>query len=150
MTRAAVLALVLLLSLAGTGVTAQASPTTGQSGATPIRGATQTNEGGQVAVSVTWDGPASGLVFRVAMNGHAVNLDTYNLGDLAVLRTGQGRELRPTSWDAPNGGHHREGTLVFPGRGPDGKDVLNPDVHELTLIVRDVADVPERTFRWTW
>ena len=143
------------LFVGAAGLVAVGSPARGaaaiaQGGVTPVAESTQTNESGQVSVSVTWAGSTSGLVFQVALNSHSVNLDAYNLGDLAVLRTGQGLELRPTSWVAPKGGHHREGTLVFPGQGPDGTDVLTSNVREMTLIIRDIAGVPERTFRWTW
>ena len=113
-------------------------------------GSTQTSEGSQVTVKVTWAGPASGLVFRVAMDTHVVDLDQYDLRTLAVLRTGQGAAVRPSAWDAPKGGHHREGTLTFPARGPDGKGLLGQNVREITLTIREVAGVPERTFRWTW
>ena len=115
-----------------------------------VAGSTQTSEGSQVTVKVTWAGPARGLVFRVAMDTHAVDLDQYDLRTLAVLRTGQGAAVRPSAWDAPKGGHHREGKLTFPAQGPDGKGLLGQDVQEIMLTIREVAGVPERTFRWTW
>ena len=131
--------------------TARAQGAPGQAGTTPAAtGPAQTNEGAGVTVQVTWDGPSSGPVFRVVMNTHAVDLDQYDLRALAVLRTDQGTDMRPSAWDAPKGGHHREGTLTFPAQGPDGKNLLGPNVREITLIIRDVAGVPERTFRWTW
>lgn len=118
--------------------------------ATPAAGSTQTSEGGQVTIKVTWAGPAGGLVFQVTMDTHAVDLDEYDLNTLAVLRTAQGIEVRPSAWDAPKGGHHRQGALTFPAQGPDGKALLSQDAREITLTIRDVAGVPERTFRWTW
>lgn len=131
--------------------TAGAEGTPGPGGTTPAAaGAAQISEGGGVTVQVTWDGPSTGPVFRVVMNTHAVDLDQYDLRALAVLRTEQGTDMRPSAWDAPKGGHHREGTLTFPAQGPDGKAVFGPDARGITLIIRDVAGVPERTFRWTW
>lgn len=51
---------------------------------------TQTNEGGQVTIQVTWQSRSAGPVFHVAMGTHAVDLDGYDLRQLAVLRTDQG------------------------------------------------------------
>ena len=145
----AALAAAVGLALGPQLTTAGAQGTPGPGGTTPA-GAAQTSEGGGVTVQVTWDGPSTGPVFHVAMNTHAVDLDQYDLRALAVLRTDQGTDMRPSAWDAPKGGHHREGTLTFPAQGPDGKNLLGPNVREITLIIRDVAGVPERTFRWTW
>src|SRR5262245_65963631 len=76
-------------------------------------GATQTNEGGQVTVKATWNGVSAGPVFNIALNTHAVDLDGFDLKQLAVLQV-DGREVQPSGWDAPKGGHHRSGTLSFP------------------------------------
>lgn len=110
--------------------------------------ATQTSEGGEVTIAVTWRGPTAGPVFEVAMDTHSVNLDDYDLRNLAVLRNDEGKEVRPSSWDAPKGGHHREGTLSFPKKTPDGSLIIGPDTREIELVIRDVAGVPERRFEW--
>ena len=112
-------------------------------------GATQRSEGGQVTVEVTWSGGEVGPVFQVVMDTHAVDLDGYDLRQLAALRTGDGREARPGGWDAPKGGHHREGTLTFPATFADGSPTIGPSIGTVELVIRDVAGVPERTFRWT-
>lgn len=110
---------------------------------------TQTNEGGQVTIQVTWQGRSAGPVFHVAMDTHAVDLDGYDLRQLAVLRTDQGQEIQPTRWDAPTGGHHRSGTLSFPTTLSDGTPLIGSTTRSLELVIRNVAGVPERTFRWT-
>jgi len=110
--------------------------------------ATQTSEGGGVTVAVTWQGPSGGPVFEVAMDTHSVDLDIYDLRQLAVLRNDQGQEVQPNGWDAPEGGHHREGTLSFPTETADGGEVIGPDTHKIELVIRDVASVPERRFEW--
>ena len=110
--------------------------------------ATQTSEGGEVTVAVTWKGRSAGPVFDVAMDTHSVDLDGYDLKKLAVLRNDGGEEVRPSAWDAPKGGHHREGTLTFPERIPDGSRVIGPDTRRIRLVIRDVAGVPERSFEW--
>ena len=108
----------------------------------------QSNEGGQVTISVTWRGPESGPVFVVVMDTHSVDLDSYDLQGLAVLRTGDGKELRPSGWDAPKGGHHRKGTLTFPATAVDGSPLIGSATHALKLVIRDIAGVPERVFQW--
>ncbi len=111
-------------------------------------GSTQTSDGGKVTIAVTWQGAEAGPIFTVAMDTHSVDLDRYDLGQLAVLRTEDGRESSPTGWDAPKGGHHRQGLLVFPAATPDGGPLIMPG-QSVELIVRDVAGVAERKFRWS-
>ena len=82
------------------------------------------------------------------MDTHSVDLDGFDLKELAVLRTDQGVEVAPTGWDAPKGSHHREGTLSFPAT-VEGRPVLSEATRGLTVIVRDVAS-PERSYQWTW
>ncbi len=118
-------------------------------GSTPAGSETQTNAEGPVTVTVTWKGPQSGLVFRVAMDTHSVDLDPYDLRKLAILRTGNGQEVVPSGWDAPEGGHHRAGNLVFPENLPDGTPLLSGR-RTITLVIRDVGGVPERRFQWSW
>ncbi|MCC6173854.1 MAG: hypothetical protein IT305_01010 [Chloroflexi bacterium] len=108
-------------------------------------GATQRQEGGQVTVAATWNGPGAGPVFTVAMDTHSVDLDSIDLARLTVLRTPAG-EVAATEWSAPKGGHHRSGELRFPSATPDGRPTLATGPVE--LVVRDVAGVPERSFRW--
>ena len=109
----------------------------------------QTSEGGQVTIKATWQDPSAGPVFAVVMDTHSVNLDAYDLLQLAVLRTEQGLEVQPIGWDAPSGSHHREGTLSFPATAADGSPLIGSDTRTVELVIRDVAGVPERSFRWT-
>jgi predicted small secreted protein len=132
--------LVVALVLAACGTNRQDATSAGV-------GATQRSEGGQVTVAVTWGGREAGPVFRVVMDTHAVDLDGYDLRQLTVLRAG-GREVRPSGWDAPKGGHHREGTLTFPATLADGSPTIGPAAGAVEIVIRDVAGVPERTFRW--
>jgi hypothetical protein len=111
-------------------------------------GATQTNEGGEVTIAATLQRSDTETVFNVAMNTHAVDLDGYDLKQLAVLRIDGGREVQPTSWDAPKGGHHRSGTLTFPATDADGKPLMASGTRTIELIIRNVAGVPERVLAW--
>lgn len=135
-------ALVVGLTVAVFGATPLPAPAQGSA-------ATQTREAGGVTVAVTWQAGASGLTFKVVLDTHSVNLDDYDLAQLAVVRTDQGQEVAPISWQAPLGGHHREGTLTFPWTTDDGTSLLGGGTRAIELVIRNVAGVPERSFRWT-
>ncbi|MDP2931461.1 MAG: hypothetical protein Q8O05_03045 [Chloroflexota bacterium] len=111
----------------------------------PTNGLVQTSSGGGVTIDVEWRGLKDGLlVFGVTMDTHSGSLDQYNLRDLAILRDSSGTEYRPNNWDAPPGGHHREGILTFPVA-----DSLNlRTVKYVELILRDTAGVKERGLKW--
>ncbi|MBI2939222.1 MAG: hypothetical protein HYY04_02195 [Chloroflexi bacterium] len=109
---------------------------------------TRVSDGGQVMVKVTWPGAGDPLQFAVEMDSHAVDLDGYDLRLLAVLRTDQGQEARPSTWDAPKGGHHRSGALTFSAVTADDSPLVGPNTRSVELLIRDVAGVPERVFRW--
>lgn len=85
--------------------------------------------------------PGQPLRFKISLNTHVVELN-YDLAAISTLTDGQGRTLKPTAWEgAGPGGHHRSGTLVFPALGPDAAS--------LRLVIKGVADVPERVFEWS-
>ncbi len=103
----------------------------------------QVSDAGRVVVEVTpldLGDAEDTLHFQVAMNTHSVELD-YDLTQLALLRTDQGVEVRPILWDGGRGGHHVYGVLFFPA-----VDLSN--ARWVEVIIRDVAGVPERRFRW--
>lgn len=111
----------------------------------PVNGLDQNSTGGAVSIDVKWLGIENDkLVFDVSMNTHSVNLDQYDLGKLSVLLDEQGNQYIPSSWESAPGGHHRKGTLTFatPDSLGQGKTKY------VELIVRDVAGVGERIFKW--
>ncbi len=96
-------------------------------------------------MDIEWLGTANGLLtFAVAMNTHSVELDSYDLGEMAVLRDDLDQEYHPTSWDSGPGGHHRRGTLTFPLPNSVSQD----EAKYLQLTIRDVAGVEERILIW--
>jgi hypothetical protein len=111
--------------------------------------ATQTSEGGQVTIEATLQDSSAAPAFKITLDTHAVDLDGYDLAQLAVLRTDQGQIVQPMGWDAPKGGHHREGTLTFPATAANGSATIGPETRRVELVIRDVAGVPERTLTWT-
>ncbi len=110
---------------------------------------TQTSQAGAVTIKATWQGPSVGPTFTVVLDTHAVNLDSYDLAQLAVLRTDQDVEVAPSSWDAPAGGHHRQGTLSFPTTTADGSPLITPETQVLRLSIREVGGISETVLQWT-
>ncbi len=78
--------------------------------------------------------------FEIRMNAHSGDL-SQDLVSVSTLKDDNGREYRPVDWQgAPPGGHHRTGVLEFPA--------LNGNTKSVTLVIRDVANVPERVYKW--
>lgn len=103
----------------------------------------RTNEANAVGVQIVprnlYDADAGTLEFEVAFNTHSVDLN-YDFATLAVLRSDAGDEVAALKWDGPIGGHHVFGVLSFPALKSRGQTI--------TLVLRGIADVPERTFEW--
>lgn len=108
-------------------------------------GLVQSNTGGNVTIDIEWIKTESGsLIFEVAMNTHSVDLDQYNLGELATLQDDAGNQYTPVSWDAAPGGHHRSGQLSFPV--PDS--VSQQKTKYIEIVIRDVAGIQQRVLKW--
>lgn len=108
----------------------------------PSGNQTQTNEGGSVTVAVTPQELASGkpAVFQLVFDTHSVNLD-FDVAAAAELIDDQGTAFGTPTWSGdPPGGHHRKGTLTFP--------TAIEQAERVTLTVRNIAGVKERTFEW--
>ncbi|MBI2847585.1 MAG: hypothetical protein HYX83_00255 [Chloroflexi bacterium] len=147
----AILTMVFAFTACSTGYTAQ--PKTGDSAATPpatssiqpASGLVQSNDEAAVTIDMKWSGvQGNSLVFQVSMDTHSVDLDRYDLKKIAVLRDESGNQFQPASWDSVPGGHHRQGTLAFPV--PDSLSLNKAKYIE--VIIRDVAGVKERVFKW--
>ena len=110
---------------------------------TPHADMTRSAEAGAVSVDVTplnlFQSDASSLDFEIALNTHSVDLGA-DLAQLAVVRI-DGREIAATAWEpSASGGHHVSGLLRFPA--------LAEGPNSVTLIIRNLANVPERSFTW--
>ncbi|MBW2149138.1 MAG: hypothetical protein JRG73_11815 [Deltaproteobacteria bacterium] len=116
----------------------------------------RSHNGGMVDMDVVFMNPlqqnpgtSSDLIFEIRMNTHSVNLDSFKLEELALLSNDVGDQARPVKLDNPaGGGHHRSGILRFPAQTLDGKNLIRGGVNSIELVIRDVAGVPERIFRW--
>ncbi len=108
---------------------------------------TRNDQQGAVVVSVTPVNLADSveqLEFDVAMETHSVDL-SMDLAMLSSLTTNTGLTVQATLWDAPRGGHHVSGKLIFPALS-DGRPILE-GANRLTLTILDV-DAPSRIFEW--
>lgn len=87
-----------------------------------------------------YDAAAGTIEFEVTLSTHSVDLN-YDFAALATLRSDAGDEVAALKWDGPSGGHHVFGVLSFP--------VLKARGQTITLVLRGIAEVPERTFEWS-
>lgn len=126
-------------------VSSSPAPASGDPGSTApaAGGTTQTSDGGQVTVVVSWPGPAAGAVFDVKLDTHSVNLDALDLSD-AMLRNDRGETLSARPWAAATGGHHREGELGFEGDAV----AFFAGTSWVELVLSGIGDLAERTLRW--
>ena len=108
---------------------------------------TRSDEQGAVTVNVTplnLENPSDQLEFNVALDTHSVDL-SMDLATLAKLTTDRGITVQATLWDAPRGGHHVKGKLIFPAT-KDGSSLLE-GANKITLTISNV-DTSSRIFEW--
>ena len=85
--------------------------------------------------------PGKPAKFEIRMNTHSGDL-SQDLVAVCKLKDNSGREYRPINWNgSPPGGHHRSGVLEF--------SELAEGAESITLVIREVANVPERVFNWS-
>jgi len=78
-------------------------------------------------------------VFRVSMDTHTVDLSGYDMVKVSELVAG-GKRYAPLRWvSISDSSHHRSGALIFPRIEP---------VLPVELLIKTVAGVPVRSFRW--
>ncbi len=78
--------------------------------------------------------------FDVRMSTHSVEL-SQDMVAVSLLKDSNGQEYWPENWKgSPAGGHHRSGTLEF--------SAIKGNPSSVTLIIRNIANVPERVFTW--
>jgi hypothetical protein len=108
---------------------------------------TRVDQQGAVVIEITplyLDNPADTLAFDVLMDTHSVDL-SMDLAPLATLASDTGVRVKASLWDAPRGGHHLTGKLIFPSAA-EGRSVLE-GASTLTLTIVNV-DADARTFEW--
>lgn len=108
---------------------------------------TRLDEQGAIIVEITplnLGNPTDQLEFNVKLTTHSVDLG-MDLATLATLTTDTGVTVQAATWDAPRGGHHVDGKLLFPAT-KDGKSILE-DASKLTLTITNL-DAAARVFEW--
>ncbi len=108
---------------------------------------TRSDQQGAVVVAVTPLNLADSseqLEFDVVLETHSVDL-SMDLALLSSLTTDTGVTVQANLWDAPRGGHHVSGKLIFPALSA-GTPIL-AGASRLTLTILDV-DAPSRVFEW--
>ena len=143
--RVVALAVALPVFAAACGSTSATSPAADSTTPVAVTSAglgAQRSEAASITVVASWLATGTPAV-QVAMDTHSVDLDVFDLMTLARVRLDGGAWTAPTEWDAPKGGHHREGTLAF--ATVDRTSLDSASIVELEI--RDVA-VPSRILRW--
>ncbi len=99
--------------------------------------------GGGVTVTATLlKDQDEATAIKLALSTHSVDLNGYQFEKMATLHDDGGRTYPLQAVEsASGGGHHREAVLRF------GK--LSQGAKTVELVVKDLAGVPERTFRWS-
>ncbi len=122
--------------------------------AQPQKGAlTREDSQGVAWVTITYLNPMKGLdekelVFDVGMGTHSVDLDSYDFAEVMFLRDDKGATYKAIGAEGlKGGGHHRGGTVRFSGVREDGTNILQGAKY-FEILVKGVADVPERVLRW--
>lgn len=125
----------------------QADPVSTELASPEFDPATRMDDQGAIIFEVTplnLDQTAESLEFNIVLTTHSIDL-SMDLAASATLTTDTGVSLNSTLWDAPRGGHHVEGKLIFPAT-QGGKPILE-GATKLTLTIINM-DAPTRTFEW--
>ena len=156
-----------ILLLAAVGVLAAAACSGGDDDGTTQTGGqvklTQSDNQGGVQIDVTWVTPETlakldsekarsyGLddyvLIKVQFTTHSGDLSRLDMAGLSAIRVG-GQEYPPRAWESiSDDSHHRAGVLVFARKAPDGASL---DAGTVELVMKGIANVAERVFRWQW
>ena len=123
------------------------APVSSGNSAAQFDSAMRSDEQGAIIFEVTplnLDAPTETIEFDIVLTTHSIDL-SMDLATQATLTTDTGLTVQATLWDAPRGGHHVVGTLIFPAT-VDGKFILD-GATKLTLTIVNV-DAPSRVFEW--
>ncbi|MCL5985378.1 MAG: hypothetical protein M1371_02290 [Actinobacteria bacterium] len=91
------------------------------------------------------------LVFAIDLNTHSVDLSSYKMEDISTLRDNQGNLYSPVEWrelGESSSSHHRSGALLFSLANKEGNPVISEATRYIEVIIKDIAGVKERTFKW--
>ena len=140
--------LILSLALSACSATAaplqtdpEPAPVSTQSSSPSNNSAKRIDQQGAIIIEITplnLDSAADTFEFDIVMTTHSIDL-SMDLATLSTITTDTGVSVDAALWDAPLGGHHVEGKLIFPS-AKDGKSILE-GATKLTLTIVNV-DAP--------
>lgn len=90
-----------------------------------------------VTVKVSLEGEDGALGFKISLDTHTVDLDRYKFDEIVVIRA-DGKEYKGSVKSQEGSGHHRSAIVEFD----------NPKSKEVVIVVKDVAGVRERVFKF--
>jgi hypothetical protein len=98
--------------------------------------------GGVTVIATLLKEQTDTTAIKLVLDTHSANLDGYKLDEIAILQDDTGKSYPVVAVEqASGGGHHRQAVLRF------GK--VSPEAKTVELVVKDVAGVKERIFRWS-
>jgi hypothetical protein len=98
--------------------------------------------GGVTVIATLLKEQTDTTAIKLVLDTHSANLDGYKLDEIAILQDDTGKSYPVVAVEqASGGGHHRQAVLRF------GK--VSPEAKTVELLVKDVAGVKERVFRWS-
>jgi hypothetical protein len=117
------------------GTSTAESKKTEQKSANPLDTQEKSEAGVTARVSLLSRGGT--MSFNVVLDTHNVELEKYKFDELVVLRAG-GKEYKARVKSQEGSGHHRSAVIEFD----------NPGAKELEIVIKGVADVKERVFKF--
>ena len=115
-----------------------------RAGSSETKGLSRSDSQGPVMVTAAYIPPEKAtdeIRFKVKLDTHSVDLDQYRLEDLAFIRFDGGEGKKSLGITRQGNKHHITNILRFAGPVSKGAG-------EMTLIIRNVGGVAERTLKW--
>jgi hypothetical protein len=117
------------------GGTTSAGPKKEEQTSGPQKTLEKTEDG--VTAKVSLENTDGTETFKVALETHTVDLEKYKFDEIVVLRA-DGKEYKARVKSQEGSGHHRSAVVEFD----------NPKTKEVEIVIKDVAGVKERVFKF--
>lgn len=91
------------------------------------------------------------MVFTFELNTHSVDLSNLEMDKINSLRDDQSNVYIPIEWREvgdSSSSHHRSGALLFPLTDQGGQPIISDKTKYIEIIIKDLAGIKERTFKW--
>ncbi len=98
---------------------------------------TQEREEAGVTAKVSLESMNGAITFKIVLETHTVDLEKYKFDEIVVLRAA-GKEYKAWVKSLEGSGHHRSAVIEFD----------NPKAKEVEIVIKDVAGVKERLFKF--